>query len=247
MMIRPKTHLLIPLLALSVTVAMAAPVHAQNYYQGSGGSSVSFQVRLGSAPRWTNVSGTHVQVIREAQRPDYDMFRYSNNYYVYNNDRWYRSRQSQGQFMMIDNREIPSELYRVPSHQWRSYPSEWQGSNGSYATIQVGYRSAPYWMNVGGTNVRMISQGGPDYDMFHYGNSYYAYNNDRWYTSHYSQGQFAYVDERNVPSELSRVPQHYWKSYPQGWGDQSGYRHSDHGNRGRYEGHHGNWDDSDHH
>jgi hypothetical protein len=114
-----KRHLLLPLLALGMTVAMAATVYAQT------STSASLTVSFGTAPHWTAVQGTRVQVIRDRERPDYDMFRYGGSYYVYNNDRWYMSRRSRGQFRAIDERQVPVELSRVPRNHWRNYPTAW--------------------------------------------------------------------------------------------------------------------------
>jgi hypothetical protein len=130
MVIRPKKHLLLPLLVLSMTLAMVASVHAQDrHYQGSGGTSATLQVTFGSTPHWTGIPGTRVRMIRERERPAYDMFQYGGSYYVYNNNQWYMSRRSRGQFAMIDTRAVPSELSRVPRDHWRSYPSGWSDQN----------------------------------------------------------------------------------------------------------------------
>jgi hypothetical protein len=47
-------------------------------------------------------------------------------------------------------------------------------------------------------------------------------------------GQFIYVDDRSVPSELSRVPRDHWHNYPQVWADQYGRGRQDNDNRRRY-------------
>ncbi len=49
-----------------------------------------------------------------------------------------------------------------------------------------------------------------------------VYSNDRWYRSRRVRGNFAYIEERRVPSELTRVPQGRWRNYPSGWKDQNG-------------------------
>jgi hypothetical protein len=70
-------------------------------------------------------------LIRTNERVGYDMFRYGGNYYVFQNNRWYMSRRAQGQFMAMDERNVPNELTRVPRNQWRSYPSAWVDQNGN--------------------------------------------------------------------------------------------------------------------
>jgi len=121
---RSNKHPLLPLLVLGMTVAMSAPLHAQEH--GSGGTSASLQVTFGTAPHWSGIAGTRVREIQSADRPGYDMFRYGNGYYVYNNSHWYTSRRGNGQFRMIDDRTVPSELRKVPRDHWRSYPAGWE-------------------------------------------------------------------------------------------------------------------------
>ena len=137
-MIRRTTkHLLLPLLALSMTLALAATAQAQ----GSSGVSASLQVNFGSTPHWTSVRGTRVQVIRQGeQRPDYDMFRYGGSYYAYNNNHWYKSRRARGQYTMIDDRFVPREFSRVPRNHWHNYPSGWGDANGNQRSDDHGQR-----------------------------------------------------------------------------------------------------------
>ena len=132
MMIHRRAHRLVPLLALSVTLAVAASVQAQERHdQGSGGPSVSLQINFGTAPHWEGIRGTRVQAIRREDRTDYDMFHYGSYYYVYNNsnDRWYRARRWRGRFMLIEDRLLPRELRKVPREHWRNYPSAWQNQD----------------------------------------------------------------------------------------------------------------------
>src|SRR5678815_6123663 len=88
-----KISILTSVLALSMTCAIAGSLQAQNRYDDRRSTNVSgtLQTNIGSAPHWTSVSGTQVQVIRQDERPDYDMFRYNNRYYVYRDSRWYQS------------------------------------------------------------------------------------------------------------------------------------------------------------
>jgi hypothetical protein len=88
----------------------------------------SFSVTFGSRPHWEHVQGTGVRVIRSYDRPNYDMFSYRGNYYVYANGRWYMSRNWRGDFQMVGNNQIPHEFRRVPRSYWRDYA--W--SNGYY-------------------------------------------------------------------------------------------------------------------
>jgi hypothetical protein len=225
MTIHPKTRLLVPLLAFGMTLAVAASVNAQ----GSGRASVSLQINLGTTPHWEGVPGTRVQAIRRSDRTDYDTFRYGGYYYAYNyhNNRWYRSRGWRGRFVLIDDRSVPSELRRVPRDHWRNYPTAWedrrsQGPGGTSATLRVTFGTTPRWVGIRGTRVEEIPVAErPGYDVFHYGGSYYAYNDNRWYTSSRESGDFTVIEDRTVPTELSKVPRDHWRNYPTAWQNQS--------------------------
>ena len=221
------------LAALSLTVA-AAGVHAQ---------SATLWVQFGSGPHWTTVSGTRVDVLPEAERPDYDVFRYNGAYYAYQNGNWYTSRRESGQYTMIDDRSVPDELLSVPRERWRNYPGDYQGRSndqgtygggtyggGTYggATLRITYAQRPHWAMVPGTRVEMVSvTDRPNYDVLRFGGTYYAYGNGRWYSASYEDGDFREIDERSVPTELTRVPRDRWRSYPTSWMgryDQGNYR-----------------------
>ena len=130
MTIRPKTHLLLPLLTLGLTLAMVASVQAQTRdYRGSSGPAMTLQVNFGTTPHWSGVRGTRVMMMRQAERPNYDMFRYGGYYYAYNNNRWYRSHQVRGGYAYINDRDVPREVSRVPRAHWQSYPTGWNDQN----------------------------------------------------------------------------------------------------------------------
>ena len=115
---RSNRYLLLPLLALCVSFAAPAPVHAQ-------GTSATLQINFGSQPRWVPIRGTRVREIYAVGRPDYDVYRYGGTYYAFSNDRWYSSRTGRGQFYVIEERYVPREFYRIPRQHWRHYPSRW--------------------------------------------------------------------------------------------------------------------------
>jgi hypothetical protein len=227
MIIRPRRHMLVPLLTLCMTLAVAAAVQAQDRQHQGSGASATLRVSLGTAPQWVDVPGTRVRTIRQGERPDYDMFQYDRNYYAYRDNRWYMSPRESGDFTLIDDRSVPSDFSGIPREHWRNYPSGWQGRQhqgpgGRSASLQVHFGTTPRWMSVRGTRVRMIRQSQrPDYDMFQYGRNYYVYNDNQWYMSRRPRGQFMVMDERFVPRELSRVPRGHWRNYPSEWSDQN--------------------------
>ena len=240
-----RMHLLLPLLALSLTLAIATSAQAQ--YRRSSDPAVSLQINFGSAPHFVGIRGTNIRAIRQSDRSDYDMFRYGRFYYAYNNenDRWYRSRRYSGRFRLISDRDVPRQLRRIPRDHWRNYPTAWggnrrddyQGSGGSYATFQVSFGSAPRWSSISGSRVEVIPyEQRPSYDVFRYGGSYYAYNNNRRYSSSRESGQFNLIEERSVPSELTSVPRAHWRNYPAAWGNNGNGR----GNNGNGRGNNGN-------
>ena len=118
---RSRTHWLLPLLALCITIGLATTALAQT------STSASLQISFGSRPHWSNVSGTGVRSLRDGEGPGYDMFRYGGNYYAYNNNQWYRSHSQTGQYAPIDQRSVPGQLRRVPRNKWRHYPTDWAG------------------------------------------------------------------------------------------------------------------------
>lgn len=240
MNVRSKSRILIPLLALGMTLATVASVRAD--------TRASLQINFGTKPHWVAVPGTSVREIRQGDRTDYDMFRYGRSYYAYNNadGRWYTSRGYQGRFVMIDDRSVPRDLRRIPRNHWRNYPTSWdrndrdrsygnrgyqdrdgrdgnyQGSAGTAATLQVSFGGTPHWTGVSGTRVEVVPMGErPDYDVFRYGGTYYVYNSNHWYTSPRESGQFTMIADESVPTEFSRVPRQEWRHYPSSWDGQN--------------------------
>jgi hypothetical protein len=229
MILRKITSAAIPLLALGTALAMALTAHAQdrpNY--GSRGTTASLRVNIGTTLHWTPVQGTRVEEIQPGERQAYDMFRYGGRYYAYDSNRWYSSPQESGDFIAIDDASVPGDFASIPSDHWRNYPSAWQGRRNTAppeisGTLRVDLGNSPRWSSIQGTGVREIRQGPrPDYDVFSYGGSYYAYNNNRWYMSHQRSGQFNAIDDRDVPSDFTRIPRNHWRNDPSGWQDRRG-------------------------
>jgi hypothetical protein len=160
--IHRTSHLLVPLLALSVTFAMLGSVRS-----ASGATDVSIQINFGTSPHWVGVQGTHVQAIRPGDRTDYDMFHYGRFYYVYNHNdyRWYRSRTWRGRFLFIDERSLPGELRRVPRRNWRNYPSAWsdqgRGPKGTPPGLENKGGIPPGQEKKGGNPPGQDQRGGP--------------------------------------------------------------------------------------
>lgn len=200
-----------------------------------------FRFRL----QWTPIGGTGVSMIRQDQRPAYDMFAYGSRYYLFNNDYWYQSDSWNGPFSVMDERDIPAAFRQVPQSEWQSYPSEWASNNNdrnydnnrSYdngrnsndrnwrydvarapAPPQMYFRRTPRWGRVPGTQVMIVrDRNRPDYDMFRLGSKFYLEVDGYWYRSNRWNGPYAAIDQRSIPNEFSNVPRQYWRSYPANW------------------------------
>ena len=217
--------------SLSLLIATAAMVIATSAFAQVSGS---FRVSFGTTPSWRTVEGTRVEIIGDANHP-YDMFRYGNRYYVYNDDRWYSSTNWRGDFAYIEEDVVPVEIHQVPRNYWRAYPARWSDSgyrsgggyrsDGGYrsggavydndgTSFRVSFNRRPAWEPVRGTQVRVIrSNNRPAYDMFQYRGRFYVYNDGRWYVSRSWRGDFQVVSVRAVPWELRKVPRRYWRDY----------------------------------
>lgn len=220
------------LLALCLPLAAAPPARA---------ADVSLQISFGNSPRWVAVPGTRVREVRMEDRTNYDVFQYGGRFYAYNqdNDRWYTSRRSNGRYKMISYRQVPRELRRIPRDHWRNYPSEWETSSrrdvyrgdNNAPGISISFGTSPRWTTVEGTNVQvMYGSANPDYDVFRYGTTYYAYDGTRWYSSGSEGGRFVVVQESAVPDVFYQVPRERWHHEPpagnrgHGRGNSEGHR-----------------------
>ena len=116
---RSKYSLLLPLLALCLTLAVPS----------QAATSASLQISFGNAPHWTGIQGTLVSEMRDGERPGYDVFRYGGMYYAFNNEHWYRCRTQRGNYIMIDERSVPGEFSKVPRGHWKHYPAAWGNRN----------------------------------------------------------------------------------------------------------------------
>jgi len=225
---RRVTSALLAVLTLGMTLALAAPAQQQDRrdYGTRGGTTATLRINLGSGLLWTSIQGTHVEEIPMNERQGYDVFRYGGRYYAYDNDRWYVSPQESGDFVAIDDASVPDEFVNIPSDHWRNDPSRWRNrrhpvsapSPDVSGSLQINLGNSPRWNSVPGTGVRELRDGGPpNYDVFAYGGSYYAYDNNRWYMSNRPDGGFIVIDDRDVPSAFIRVPRDHWRNDPSGW------------------------------
>jgi hypothetical protein len=83
-------------------------------------------------PTWVPVAGTNdkVMMIRQDQRPKYDIFSFNNKYYVYKKDYWFSSDALNGPYTVVETSAVPAEFKVVPKESWVVYPTNW-GSMGT--------------------------------------------------------------------------------------------------------------------
>lgn len=115
---RTKKALLVAVLAAGAVLGAATA-----YAQGA-----TFRVEFGTAPHWQTINGTRVQIVRDDERPDYDIFRVNGRYFVYNGGDWYVSDVPSGTFSYMEPRFVPTELRTVPRQYWNSYPDDWMNN-----------------------------------------------------------------------------------------------------------------------
>jgi hypothetical protein len=118
------------LMACCIGLALAAATHmpaqaATNIRVGIdiGSAPPAPRIYFESRPRFAYVPAQRVYVI-EDDYFDYDMFRYGNYYYVYNDGWWYRSRGYRGPFVVVQTRYVPRAIFSVDQrhYRWRHHP-----------------------------------------------------------------------------------------------------------------------------
>lgn len=132
--------LLAATLVAAVAVADGAQAGGSKSYHGAGVTAdarVSANVRpprveFRTQPRWQMVSGTNVYMVRAEDRPGFDMFRYNDSFYIYDNGHWFKASRWNGNYQRIDRGHVPMAIARVPEAEWRSYPHDWSWSRSSH-------------------------------------------------------------------------------------------------------------------
>jgi hypothetical protein len=205
-------------------------------------SGFSATLRFGSsAPRhWQPIEGSRAEELPVGERTQDDMFRQGGTYYVRHEGHWYSSPRENGDYSQMDERGVPGEFSAIPRDHWRDYPAQfgndspamdrgpagdgstrrerggdWMDGDGSF---RARFRSVPQWSFVRGTRIMDIRSGErPDYDLFRYAGSFYAFRNQRWYMTRDLRTSFSPIQRRQVPREFRRIPRSRWQDYPDGW------------------------------
>jgi hypothetical protein len=225
---------------LTLTALMTAPSWAQdpNYNTDRTSAPLPPTVSFPTAPEWERVPGTDISIIRQDQRPTYDMFSFANDYWVFNKGYWYRASQINGPYVSVESSALPVEFRTVPRATWISYPAGWEtrstvsgstamggsGTSGSMSvnatewTPPVAFSTAPHWTVIPGTSVYQVRAAErPSYDLFRFGTNYYAYQNGNWYKASRTNGPYSTLTMDQVPTQFRTVREKYWASYPTGW------------------------------
>jgi hypothetical protein len=102
-------------------------------------------------------------------------------------------------------------------------PWQEKRATGTSSTLRVDFGRSLHWTSIPGTRVEELPMSErPRYDVFRYGGSYYAFDNDRWYMSARERGDFQEIDDRNVPDEFTAISREHWRNYPTRWHGRSG-------------------------
>ena len=181
---------LLPVMLLAITAVSASPALAQNRddrWRVSVQAPAPPEVYFQYAPHWQNVRGTQVYTLRDQDRPDYDMFRYSNSYYIYNDGYWYRADRWNGPFVAIDYASVPNDFRAIPREEWVSYPTNWANgyNNGTDDRYNNGYNNNGYGNNGYYNN----GYGNNGYDNGYYNNTrararMHHHHRTHWYDHH---------------------------------------------------------------
>lgn len=127
-------HAWLPL-AWALTALSAVPVHAQvqTYtYRTRTTVPAPPAVDFSYSPAWQSVPGTNVLMVRPSQRPNYDLFGYGSEYYIYNNGYWYQAEEWDGAYMAIRDTDVPRAVRYVPQREWNNYPTAWTSVDTQY-------------------------------------------------------------------------------------------------------------------
>lgn len=220
---------------LSLAALVAAPSWAQdpNYNTTRSSAPLPPTVTFSTVPVWERVPGTQVSVIRQDQRPTFDMFSFGNEYFLYSNEFWYRASAINGPFVALEGTAVPPELHSVPRANWLKYPADWDkpATVGGTAVVTapaptvksdwvptVSFTTVPHWTMIPGTRIYQVrAKERPAHDLFRFGANYYVYQNANWYRGTTVQGPYSAIAIEEVPPQFRKVRERYWVSYPSGW------------------------------
>ena len=152
------------ILCLTVAFALVVPIH-----RASAQSGISINLHIGDRYRGPDLGFTSepslVAVqgddgVYYAQDSDYDVYRYSNMWYMNYNGDWYRASNYSGPWLFVGYQSVPRNVYSVPTQyrrRWSNYRDthySWGRSNES--------RTAPARTRTRGMTTRWSPSGSRD-------------------------------------------------------------------------------------
>jgi hypothetical protein len=131
------------MIAAVAMLAFAASAHASSYFGfqiGVSNAPPPPRFRFYHRPPIVIVPDTRVYEVEDADL-DCDMFSYGPYWYAYRDGYWYRGRDYDGPFRVVDVRYVPRPILVVPRDHWRH--REWE-SRPAYYTPRPEYRPGRY-------------------------------------------------------------------------------------------------------
>ncbi len=109
---------------LVVCVASPALARSRTYF--------GFQIGVSNAPpppvfvyheepHVVFVPQSRVYVVEDPDADDYDVFRYGPYWYTLEDGYWYRARDYDGPYRVVDVRYVPRPIFAVPEKHWKHY------------------------------------------------------------------------------------------------------------------------------
>jgi len=111
-------------LAASAVLAFSSPARAESYFGfniGISNAPPPPRVVYVREPRTYYVPERRVYVVQDDDY-DYDLFRYGNAWFAYDNGYWYRASARRGRYVAIDVRRVPRSILELPAERWRHHP-----------------------------------------------------------------------------------------------------------------------------
>ena len=219
-------------LGMAASLLAAVPAGAQTYSVRVGDTYEGTALDFNTAPRMVLIPDSRVYYVRE-NNFDNDLYRFGGQWYFVDNGNWYRANSWRGPFVNIRSRDVPMDVYSVPTE----YRTSWSAGNGSTrytgrATMRTGeryrgtsyaFRTRPRMARVPGTRVE-FNRNNIDQDMYRFGNRWYFVEDGNWYQARSWRGPYTYVSFNNVPYDVRNVPTDYRRAWTNNNNDDRDYR-----------------------
>lgn len=226
---------------MAASLLVAVPAGAQTYSVRVGDSYEGTALDFNTAPRMVLIPDSRVYYVRE-NNFDNDLYRFGGQWYFVDNGNWYRANSWRGPFVNIRSRDVPMDVYRVPTE----YRTSWSAGNGStrygerdnnprytdrvtmrtgerYRGTSYAFRNRPRMARVPGTRVE-YNRSNTDQDMYRFGNRWYFVEDGNWYQARSWRGPYTFVSFNNVPNDVRNIPTDYRRAWTNNNNDDRDYR-----------------------